>query len=290
MYWISIEQIKCFQAVIEEGSFSKASERLNKAKSAVIYSVNTLEEQLGFSLIERSQYRPSLTDQGVEFLKSADRFLNNYHDLQKSIGQIADHIESRLAISVSDIYRMDRLYPIIKKAMKKYPQTEIILEREILSGEKMLLNGQVDIAIFENLKAKKLINFQEFDEVEFKLVLASNHEFLDLKKSEQTDEKLKCFPHIIQRSTIVDDDIQIGIDDNEIKWKVTDTSSKKEIILNGLGWGRLPNHVCKHELKQKKLIHLEKFDSDDTAKIYVGHLKSKSLGKVAQFIWDQLTL
>jgi len=81
MYWITIDQIECFRAVSESGSFQKAGEKLNKAKSAVMYSVKNLEEQLGFTLLDRSSYRSKVTSQGEAFLFRSQKVLDNMSEL-----------------------------------------------------------------------------------------------------------------------------------------------------------------------------------------------------------------
>ena len=227
-------------AVASEGSFTRAAEKINKAKSAIIYSIKTLEEQLEFDVFDRSKYVPKLTPKGEEFLKRSKKFLNEYTCFQDDISQIASSVETRLRLSVSGIYGMNKVYDVIRKAMDKFPSTEIIIEREILSGEKMLRQDIVDLAIFENLSVHNDFETRHIDEVEMKLVISMDHPFLKLPNEEQTMHSLKQYPQIIQRSTIPDDDIQIGISSDSLKWHVTDTASKKEVILNGLGWGRLP--------------------------------------------------
>lgn len=62
--------------------------------------------------------------------------------------------------------------------------------------------------------------------------------------------------------------------------------SKKDIILSGLGWGRLPLHMINDEINPKRLVHLPELDDDDEATIYLCKKKSKPTGKVAKFIWD----
>ena len=52
---ISLEQWAAFKAVVDEGSFAKAAEALNKSQSAVSYAIAKLEEQLP---------TPVLTQQG----------------------------------------------------------------------------------------------------------------------------------------------------------------------------------------------------------------------------------
>ena len=286
MYWITIEQIQCFQAVVETGSFTKASEKLFKAKSAVMYSVKNLEEQLGFELFDRSQYRPQITPKGESFLMKSQKILDDMSELHEETKLIASDVEMRLRISASGIFNSALLYPILKKAMKKFPSTEILFEKEILSGEKMLGRDMVDLAIFENLKNKRDYDYKKISVVELRLVIAKGHEFFNLPKKEQVKQSLYKYPQVIQRSTIRDDDFQVGVHKESLKWKVTDTPSKREVIVNGLGWGRLPCHVIEKDLKQGRLIHLSKFKDDDSVDIYLCKQKNKHMGKVATFIWE----
>ena len=286
MIWITIEQIKCLQALDEAGSFTKAATTLAKAKSAVIYSINNLEEQVGFPLVDRSHYRPQITNKGREFLNEAAKLTNQYDELIQKTQQIASNVETRVSMSVSGIYEQEKLYPIIKKAMARFPSTEIILEKEILSGEKMLLEGRVDLAIFEDISNEKDFDYKPIGRVDMYLVIAKGHPFLDLPKKEQNFKSLVQFPQIIQRSTIPDDKTNIGVMDEALKWRITDTPSKKEIILNGFGWGRLPATMIKNELKSGKLVHLKALEKRAPVKFCIGHQKGHALGEVAKFIWD----
>ena len=53
----SIEQIRTFLAVVEEGSFAAAGRRLRRATSVVSYAIANLEEQLGVRLFQREGTR-----------------------------------------------------------------------------------------------------------------------------------------------------------------------------------------------------------------------------------------
>lgn len=286
MYWITIDQIECFQAVSETGSFQKASEKLNKAKSAVLYSVKNLEEQLGFPLLDRSSYRSKITAQGEAFLFRSQKVLSNMSELHDYCRQIGSEVEMKLTLSASGIFDMGLIYPVIKNAMSKFPSTEIILEREILSGERMLQREMVDLAIFENLHNKREIDHKPIGKVKLLLVIAADHPFLQLPLKEQTKAELYKYPQIVQRSTIADEDQKVGVHNHSLRWKVTDTPSKKDIILNGLGWGRLPIHVIETDLKNNKLSHLSHFKDDDEVEMFLCKRKDVFMGKVSQLIWE----
>ncbi len=79
---ITLDQIECFKALAEAGSFTKAAEKLHRAKSALIYSIDNLEEQLGYPLLDRSGYRSKLTPQGKDFLRCSAKVLSSVDDLK----------------------------------------------------------------------------------------------------------------------------------------------------------------------------------------------------------------
>jgi DNA-binding transcriptional LysR family regulator len=61
---LSLHQLVCFEAVVSEGSFQAAAEKLLRSQPSVSTSVKNLESQLQLSLLDRSGYRVTLTDAG----------------------------------------------------------------------------------------------------------------------------------------------------------------------------------------------------------------------------------
>ena len=56
-----IHQIKYFQAVIRNNSFSKAAEECHISQSAISQQIQALEHELGFSLLGRKNRKFMLT-------------------------------------------------------------------------------------------------------------------------------------------------------------------------------------------------------------------------------------
>ena len=93
MFWMTIDQIECFHAVVECGSFTKASTELHKAKSAVMYTIKKLEEQLGFELFDRAHYRPQVTEKGKAFLLRSSSVLAEMKALHISTQPDKTHLK-----------------------------------------------------------------------------------------------------------------------------------------------------------------------------------------------------
>ena len=68
----SLDQLRIFLAVAEEGSFGAAARKMGRAVSAVSYGIAQMEAQLGVTLFAREgSRRPVLTDEGRGLLAEA---------------------------------------------------------------------------------------------------------------------------------------------------------------------------------------------------------------------------
>src|ERR1700681_4325601 len=57
---LTLDQIRVFLSVVDEGSFPKAAKSLQRAQSAVTYAIRKLEAEIGVPLFDRSAYRSVL--------------------------------------------------------------------------------------------------------------------------------------------------------------------------------------------------------------------------------------
>lgn len=284
--WVGIEEIQCFQTVMEEGSINAASQKLNKAKSAVSYSINKLEDQLGFMLFKRGKYRLEPTRKGQEFADRSKSLIEEAHRLEAFADQMKSGVELTLSMSCTELYPLNEVAKVLRSVSKKFPTTEIRFQREIMSGEKLLNQGVVDLAIYEELFKKETYEYKEIKTTQMKLMLSAKHQFLELSRKDQSFENLCDYPQIVQRSTLPSE-IKAGIFEDSTKWFVNDINTKKELILEGLGWGRLPDHQIDKLIEKGKLVHLKSLESSENVKLYLVRRKKENHGKVNQFIWEQ---
>jgi DNA-binding transcriptional LysR family regulator len=282
--WITLDQIECLRAISEAGSITAASKKLHRAKSAVHYSLKKLEEQVGFKLVDTGEYRGSITVKGKQFLLRSIPILEEVSELQRITHRIATGVETKLSISTTTLFDLLKFNRGVKKIQSSYPDTEITIHRELLSGVKMLNLREVDLAILESPANDERIESKQIGEITMMLVIAKDHPFFKKKKSNQCKEDLFQYPQIIQRSTIPDDD-QRGVYQNSRQWTVSDLTAKRQIILDGLGWGRIPKHDMEKELKSGKLIHLDYIEEPRKLPIHIARRKSEDHGDVSCALW-----
>ena len=83
---LSLQQLRCFTAAAELGSFTAAAEALYVSQPAVADQVRRLERALGTTLFVRAGRGVVLTDAGQAFAEHALRTLGALDDAAASVG------------------------------------------------------------------------------------------------------------------------------------------------------------------------------------------------------------
>ena len=84
---IERHEIRVLSAVIEEGGFSRAAERLNVSQSAVSQAIANLEHKLNTALLVRGRV-PHLTEAGLRLFRFAQTMINEERNALDDIQQI----------------------------------------------------------------------------------------------------------------------------------------------------------------------------------------------------------
>src|SRR5262249_53973325 len=99
---LTLHQLQCFEAVVSEGSFPAAAEKLSRSPPSVAASVRNLEDQLQLTLLDRSGYRVKLTEAGRSFYERTRLFLKDAQRLRDHAIQLATGEESELSVVIGD--------------------------------------------------------------------------------------------------------------------------------------------------------------------------------------------
>ncbi|MFG1378751.1 LysR family transcriptional regulator [Xanthobacter autotrophicus] len=87
-----------FAIVAEEGSFTRAAERLRIAQPWLSTQIRKLEDQLGFALFERTTRRVDLTEEGRIFLQCARTLAQSAAAAEEVVCQLRRRSSARLRI------------------------------------------------------------------------------------------------------------------------------------------------------------------------------------------------
>ncbi|WP_296516875.1 LysR family transcriptional regulator [Acinetobacter oleivorans] len=202
MEMLTLKQFQYFIKIVEEGSFTAASEKLFIAQSALSRQIKLLEEEIDFQLFDRNDKKVKLTTAGEVFYK---KIKDNMHYLNEIIGvskNIAEGKNRQIKIAHSSSIVMDnKKVQILKEiSLVKHINFEINTlssEHQILA----LLNGKIDIGLIRPPVRQTLddVNIIKLYEEPLMVAVHIDHaKFANKEKLEVKDLKEEYFvstPH-----------------------------------------------------------------------------------------------
>jgi LysR family transcriptional regulator, carnitine catabolism transcriptional activator len=141
---MDIDQLRTFDRVARDGSFTKAAARLNVTQATVSMRIRALEAAIGAQLFKRGR-QVQLTDQGLGFLPYCRRMLSVLQEARETLRRA-----ERGRISVGSLSSM--IMPMVSKALlrlqKQHREIDIII-REGRHNQiaTMLHEREVELAV-----------------------------------------------------------------------------------------------------------------------------------------------
>ncbi len=134
-----------FAKVVEEGSFSRAAERMGMPKSTLSRRIGALETELGERLLLRTTRKLTLTDFGHGVLEHARQMTAEVEAAAALAQQRQVEPGGRLRVSMPGDLANVALVPLLAAFMEKYPAIE--LEVDLSPRRVDLIGENFDLAI-----------------------------------------------------------------------------------------------------------------------------------------------
>ena len=135
-------------AIVREGGFSKAAEKLYISQPALSATVKRIEEKLSVPIFDRTSTPITLTEVGKEYVKQAYEIERMEQDLERYISDRVNFSAGEIKIGASSLFSAFLLPSMISDFNKKYPRVSIkIFENNTKSLMKELATGTLDIII-----------------------------------------------------------------------------------------------------------------------------------------------
>ncbi|MES2072603.1 MAG: LysR family transcriptional regulator [Pseudomonadota bacterium] len=286
----TILQLQCFTALVAEGSFAAAAARLHRTHPTVHAAVKSLEEQLGIALLNRDAYRTALTPEGAAFHARALLFLRGYEELKREAAQLAAGEEPELRVVVGDLCPLPGTLGMLRRFFAASTGTRLNLLFEAISGPwERLQNGECDL-IFHHLD-KPSPNIEAIELFQVKLVPVAAPGFLlqPVSKALTPDDMRPYMQCVIRDSSQQPSGANYYLVDGARTCSVPDQLMKRELIVQGLAWGHLPQHLVSEDIKAKRLLSLEGMHlRGATLPHYAARRRDSAHGPVAERLWLQL--
>ncbi|GAA0584237.1 LysR family transcriptional regulator [Rhizomicrobium electricum] len=140
-----LEAMKVLVAVVEAGSLSAASRRLNAPLATVSRKVSDLEAHLQTRLLNRSSRKLALTDAGQIYFAACKRILDLVSDAERvAVGEYSAP-KGSLALAAPIAFGRQHVLPVAVDFLKAYP--DIDLQLALSDRNAHIVDDRIDLAI-----------------------------------------------------------------------------------------------------------------------------------------------
>jgi DNA-binding transcriptional LysR family regulator len=161
---VELRHLATFVAVAEEGSFTRASDRLHVVQSAVSAGVRKLERELGATLFDRSTHRVRLTDAGRALLPEARATLAAATAARDAVEAVRGGVRGTVLLGTMQAQGMRAIdVPgLLARFRREHPGVEVHIRHAAGGSSEMaeqVREGRLDLA-FVALPVRELLGVE----------------------------------------------------------------------------------------------------------------------------------
>ena len=290
----STDQVLTFLAVLRHGSFSAAARALGRTQSSVTYGIQKLEMDLGIDVFDRTVRVPKLTPQGKALLPAIRRLARELETIQSTADGLTRGLEGKLLLGVDTIYPSARLVPVLREFSECFPTVRVRVGVESMHAmAEALLEGTYMLGILGPMVERyPELTYLPIGGVERVAVVAADHPLATYNGLVPADA-FRDHLHLVLASRSKKPRRKVFNLPSAAIWRVNEMGMKREMLLAGLGWGRLPRHLAEPDIEAGRLVPLRiegvaGVDWSLPLPVYVAYRKSEVLGPGATWMRDAI--
>lgn len=258
---MTLTQLSTFIAIVENGSFTAAANKLGYAQSTITTQIKQLEDELNCLLFERLGKSLTLTQEGRRLIEYARKMLQIEREIMLEISS-TDEPGGILKVGVSESLCYQELPKILADFKKQYPKVEIQLH--FITHEtfpSLLKKGELDLVYTLNpsIDAPELTLLYEKEET-LGFYVSPNH---PLANKEQVKEKdLENMPLLLTGENCHFRKMLLkALYEKHIVPRIVLGTSQKEILkqfaIDNLGIAFIPDITAEKEMTARVLRKLD---------------------------------
>lgn len=179
---MEIRHLRLIKAIVEEGSITKAIDKLHLTQSALSHQLKEAEYQLGTKIFLRINKKLILTKAGEKLYATANEILDKLSDTEKEIKQLIFGEVGEIRISTECYSSYHWLPSVLKQFHLLYPNIELKIVMEATHYPLQKLQENIlDIAIISDPIKDENIKYVELFQDEMMMVVSENHSWTGKK-------------------------------------------------------------------------------------------------------------
>lgn len=249
---MELRQLEYFVTVCEFRNFTRAAEVLGVSQPSVTKAIKTLERELNLVLIDRSQKRAALTEEGAAFLVHARRILQDVEAAKEDMHRF--HVGAKGIVHFGlppmiEAYLFPNLFLDFEK---KYPEISLEMQEcvDSMQVEEKVTRGELDFGILLRAPGHCAHNELALLRSPLSLCVSAQHPLAGRKNAEiraLEDEKFILEPPgTYQYDSVVTRCEEAGFAPS-ILLTTSQMKTAKQLVARGAGISILPDFVTSTE-------------------------------------------
>lgn len=253
----SLDHLRTFLCVVEEGSFNAAARKLGKAISVVSYAIAQLESQLDVRLFDREGSRkPQLTAQGRALLSEAHAIADDVDALLAKVRSLRQGLEAELSLAMDVMVPGHMVAKLLRDFQTRFPTVPLRLHVEALGAvAALVLDGRATFAIAgPDILDLPEIERETIGSIELVAVAAPDHPLARMDRIAPGETRKHLQLVLTDRSPLTEGrDFSVF---SPRSWRLADLGAKHALLREGIGWGSMPRHAIESDLAAGTLVEL----------------------------------
>ena len=254
---LEVRHLHLVKAIAEDGTISKASDRLHLTQSALSHQLRDIEQKLGAQLFLRHNKRMTLSQAGKRLLNSVGVVLDELGRAEEEVQRIALEKEGLLRISTECYTCYHWLPSVLKVFHNKFPNVDVQVVTEATTGPiQYILDGKLDLAIITGpLRNRRIVLEPLFQDKMF-VIMSPLHPLAKrayINPEDFADQHVFLYSLPMEENTYYEKVLSpAGIQPKKIT-QIRLTEAIIEMVKAGLGIAVLAYWAIEPEVKQRTL-------------------------------------
>lgn len=288
---ITIDALRVLDAIDRKGSFAGAAGELFRVPSAISYTVQKLEDELGVGIFDRSGHRATLTPAGRYLLEEGRVLLEATNALAHTTRQVAQGWETRLRIGFNTLVPAEALFPALRAFCELDMPVDVQLVEEVFTGTwDALQSRRVDLVVGADQISKPAGSFSTLPigYSEFVFAVAPDHP-LTTAGQPLTESAITRYPAAVAADSSRSlPSASAGIFQRQRTLTVSNIAQKIALQEAGLGVGWLPRSRISQQLADGTLVELAVESSRAPIQLHIAR-HSEDRGKALTWFWEEFS-
>lgn len=243
---MSLSKYRTLMTVVELGSLTKAADIIGCTQSAVSHSIDSLEKELGFSIVLRNRSGVRLTNEGERLMPAVRNLLNSAEQLSQTASSIRGLDSGTVRIGTFTSVGVHWLPGVLKEFQRDYPKVDFkLLNGDYHDVEQWLTDGSVDIG-FVNVPCEVPCETIPLMEDRLLAILPKHSRFENYPKFPLTECETEPFISLLESS---DHDARRALDAAgvrpNVRFYTKDDYAIIAMVEQGLGISIMPELLLK---------------------------------------------